>query len=81
VRRNAQVPQCLGLGRLVADLGRQPAGLLQERNRGLVVTPDELMETADPEQRLGLAAHIAQRPVKLYRTLEQWQFSGVFAGR
>jgi hypothetical protein len=33
--------------------------------------PDDLVETADPEQCLGLTADIAERPVQLGGTLEQ----------
>jgi len=35
------------------------------------------VETADPEQRLGLTALVAERPVQLRRTLERRQLARV----
>lgn len=78
---DAQVPQGLGPGRFVIDLRCEPTGPLQVRNRRLVVPPNELVETADPKQRLGLAARVAQRLIQLKRALEQRQFSGIFRGQ
>ena len=77
VCRDAQVPQRFGLGQLVADLRGQLARLFQFRNGGLVVTPDDLVETADPEQGLGLAASVTQRPVRLGRAFKQRQLSRI----
>jgi hypothetical protein len=65
----------------VAGLRRQPAGSLQVRHRGRVVTADELVDAADPEQRLALAAGVAQGPVQLQRSLEQGQLGGILGGR
>ena len=56
VRGDAQVPQRLGHHRLVPRLGREVKCLLQERNGGAVVPPDDLVEAAGPEQGLGLTA-------------------------
>lgn len=39
------------------------------------------MQAADPEQRLRLAAQVAQGPVQLERALEQREFGGVLDGR
>lgn len=44
--------------------------------RGGVVVPDDLVEAADPEQRPGLTADVAERPVQLRGTLEQRQRIG-----
>src|SRR6185295_703446 len=74
---DAQVPEHLGHGPLVTDLRRELVRLLKNRNRGVVVLPNDLMEAADPEQRLTLAAHIAELAVQLRRPLEQRQFARV----
>jgi hypothetical protein len=71
VGRYPQVPQRLGLGPLVAGLGRQPVRPLQVRYGDLVVTPDELVQTTDPEQRLTLTPGVTQRAVQLESTREQ----------
>jgi len=66
-----------GAGPLVTDLRPQLVRLLENRNRGVVVLPNDLMEAADPEQRLTLAAHIAELAIQLPRPLEQGQFARV----
>jgi hypothetical protein len=66
---------------LVADLGRQPVGPFQVGHGSLVVTPDELVKAADPEQSLGLPAGVAQRSVQLQGAFEQRQLGGILGGR
>lgn len=77
VCRDAEMPQGLRLRLLVADGRREVAGPLQIRNCGGVVAPNDLPNAADPEQRLGLATHIAQRLIQLSRVLEQRQLGWV----
>ncbi|HMD25197.1 MAG TPA: hypothetical protein VKH61_13935 [Streptosporangiaceae bacterium] len=74
---DAQVPQRLGHRALVADLCRQPARAFKDRHRGLIVTPDDLVEAADPEQRLGLAAHVREVAVQLGGALKQHKLSRI----
>src|ERR1700730_8308381 len=62
---DAQVPERLGHGPLVTDLRPKLVRLLENGNRGVVVLPNDLMEAADPEQRLTLAAHIAELAIQL----------------
>jgi hypothetical protein len=45
-----------------------------------VVPPDDLVEAADPEQRLGFTAHVAEPPGQLRRPLEQRQLARILAG-
>jgi hypothetical protein len=71
--RNAQVPQRFGHCLLVADLCRQLQGPLKNGNRGVVVAPDDLVEAANPEQRLSLTAHVTERLIEVRGALEQLQ--------
>jgi hypothetical protein len=50
VFRDAQVAKRVGQRQLVADLHGKRAGLFKDGNRGVVVMPDNLVGTADPEQ-------------------------------
>jgi antitoxin component of MazEF toxin-antitoxin module len=53
------------------------AGSFKSGNCRAVIAPDNLMETADPEQGLSLAAQVAKHLVELHRTLEQRQLPRV----
>ncbi|MGO9503859.1 MAG: hypothetical protein ACLPUO_20335, partial [Streptosporangiaceae bacterium] len=64
MRRDAQVAQRAGHGLLVAGLARQLAGPLKDGHRDLVTAPHDLVEAADPEQRLRLASRVAERLVR-----------------
>jgi hypothetical protein len=55
----------------------QLAGPLENGNRGVVVVPDNLAEAADPEQRLGLTAYVAEGLIELRRPLEQGQLARI----
>lgn len=77
VRRDAEVPKGVGHGQFVLDLGREFVGSLENRNRFIVVVPDDLVKSADPEQRLTFAAHVTKRFEELRRALEQRQFVGL----
>src|ERR1017187_9155603 len=81
MRRDAQVAQRAGHGLLVAGLARQLAGPLKDGHRDLVTAPHDLVEAADPEQRLRLASRVAERLIQLERALEQSQLPGVTGGR
>ncbi|GAB3866125.1 hypothetical protein [Dactylosporangium cerinum] len=76
-RRGAQVPQRLRPGRGVVG----PGGPFEEGDRSLVVAPDDLVQAADPEQGLGLAAHVACRPEQCQRALEQRQLGRILDRR
>jgi hypothetical protein len=77
VLRNALVPQRIGHCLLVPGPLRELAGSLQGGSRHVVIVPDNLMEAADPEQRLSLAGQVAEHPVQLRRALEQRQLPWV----
>ena len=77
VRGDTQVPEHLGHGPLVTDLCPKLVRPFENGNRGVVVLPNDLMEAADPEQRLSLAAHIAELAIQRRRPLEQSQFARV----
>jgi hypothetical protein len=81
VCRYAQVPQRFSHHGLVSCPQRQLQRLLQDGNGGSVVTPDNLVETAEPEQRLAFAAHVAKRPIQLGRILEQGLLAWVLLNR
>jgi len=72
---DAQVPQRFRYRVLGPGLFRQRQRSLEDRDRGLVVAPDDLVEAADPEQRLGLAAYVGQTSVELGRALEQHELA------
>jgi hypothetical protein len=52
---------------------------MQDRNCGITVAPHNLVEAADPEQRLALAAHVTELAIQLRRALEERQLARVLA--
>jgi hypothetical protein len=61
-------------------LCRQVEGPVKRGNRSVVVPPNHLVAAADPEQRFGLTAHVADRLVQMHGLLEQRQLTRIFAG-
>jgi hypothetical protein len=74
---DAQMPERVGYRQGVACLRRELQGPFEGWNRSAVVVPDYLVEYADPEQRLALAADVAEYPVESRRALEKRQLARV----